>query len=918
MVDLNINISGYEKNIKKTDNVEATTQSAQPSSVEIPIGKNETGSQKTAWEKLNITQEEYTKLCNQNPQFVNLPLEEQVKYITSLNNKAQTTAAEGTSANTVSSTGASDVETADQTATAANELSAQESDAIKQAANEEFLQSTDKDLFGVDRTAFKNATPEEKVEIFKEEFTKNKFLYSSEPPKTEEEWNALSDEEKQKLIKATNKEIEKFSGLDKILDSAGKVEIVEKMYTYLQVANQDGLSLTNFLKKPLAEQDEAIYSYLDAINQMDRSATLTQFEENYYLDKKELAEAANYYFEQKTGEKYNFCPGDVSQALKQENTNLIEVKQLYFEHKLEEYENMSDAEKAALPENEKKAYERMKVQLPALNKFAESPVGAVYMEQGMVQKPEEPSVLDKLQNSQAAESGVCFANADDKSKAFIVNLAITKNSKTKDEYAEEMDKCIQSALADGNVNLAFELFEVRRKVLPAAETNNDATNVVAVVNSDKLTSKEAVQLAKKNEQIEHPDLRKAAAQTIQQNATEEQAEDLAGVYIDSKDEETRIGVVDNLRNREEFSPKIQEEVDIIVKEKGDIPVRAHAIETIGKMHDSVQIPSLERQLSDAVPELVQVATKVPSTLDDQVGAGEIVFNATLKLNDDDRVKAQKSLADNIIDFKEENQLAMHKIMLQSTDDEVLAHTSSNINKYHDSVQADAIKASYDTGNQKAIDAVNAQLDKCDAKAVEAVGSDIIARETEATESRYSQEVAQQVAEFNQKYQELTGNTAQDSILPNADEQKIAFVQDFLSATPQEQYKLLSKIPQAWQGTVFSKICQYCPNLLSGLVKQGYGKQILKTPGMPSDVIYKVINTMLTCGASDKKDASKYVVDHKYLFTESTLERCEEILASSKGREQKYSSAPIGGGVQAVLQPGMSAIYPDKKDMFYKA
>ncbi len=298
---------------------------------------------------------------------------------------------------------------------------------------------------------------------------------------------------------------------------------------------------------------------------------------------------------------------------------------------------------------------------------------------------------------------------------------------------------------------------------------------------------------------------------------------------------------------------------------------------------------------------------------------EIGFKATENLEGKDtQIEAQKGWSDIIKHCDASVQGDLFETTMTSKYDEVLEYASSNIYQLDESVQAEAIKLSYDTGNQKAIDAVNAQLDKCDAKAVEAVGSDVIERQTQATESRYTQEVAQEVAEFNQKYQELTGTTAQENLLPDADEQKMAFVQSFLSATPQEQYKLISKIPQAWQGTVFSKICQYCPNLLTGLVKQGYGKQILKTPGMPSDVIYKVINTMLTCGASDKRDASKYVTDHKYLFTESTLERCEEILAGSKGREKIYSSTPMNGGVQSALQPGMSAIYPGKKAMFYKA
>ena len=352
-------------------------------------------------------------------------------------------------------------------------------------------------------------------------------------------------------------------------------------------------------------------------------------------------------------------------------------------------------------------------------------------------------------------------------------------------------------------------------------------------------------------------------------------------------------------------------------------VNVYAVRNLQHSHTDNQVPALELYTENC-PEAIEVSAKegIYVTLDSK---NQIKAKSLIDKRVDENFEGQEKIDllnksnDFICEADVENQLALHEMAMNSKYDEVVEHASSNIYTYDESVQADAIKASYNTGNQKAIDAVNAQLDKCSQKAVEAVGSDVISRQTQATESRYTKEVAQQVAEFNQKYQELTGTAAQDNILPDADEQKMAFVQNFLSATPQEQYKLLSKIPQAWQGTVFSKICQYCPTLLTGLVKQGYGKQILKTPGMPSDVIYKVINTMLTCGAKDKKDASKYVLDHKYLFTESTLERCEEILNGVKGRERKnYSSKPIGGGIQAALQPGMSAIYPDKMDMFYKA
>lgn len=560
--------------------------------------------------------------------------------------------------------------------------------------------------------------------------------------------------------------------------------------------------------------------------------------------------------------------------------------------------------------------------------------------EGIEQKPDCFSEVE-------AELGIKFSDIKDKvtERKYIAALKKEINSRLEGKTDEEINAILKEMIfsLDGNAEKADlfikaiksnknrsyydkytavlnEISEMRKSgKLSKDEVDN--MNVVQDATVDNIDAKEDSSTSLNN-----------VANSVENSGDTANADKMKGKLTEAGRADK--GVFDTFVHSKK--PEMRKGLGRWAAKSGDEDFQIHASSELAKVEDGeeltesfnhkngkVQVKQLEAAI-EANPTSVIVndsLAKATVYVDKKV-ANEFFdkgFEATKNLLEDDRIDAQKGWADVIDDCEASVQLGMHKTVLTSEYDEVLEYASSNIFKYDESVQADAIKASYNTGNQKAIDAVNAQLDKCSQKAVEAVGSDVISRQTQATESRYTQEVAQQVAEFNQKYQELTGAAAQDNILPDADEQKMAFVQNFLSATPQEQYKLLSKIPQAWQGTVFSKICQYCPTLLTGLVKQGYGKQILKTPGMPSDVIYKVINTMLMCGAKDKKDASKYVLDHKYLFTESTLERCEEILNGVKGRERKnYSSKPIGGGIQAALQPGMSAIYPDKMDMFYKA
>ena len=495
----------------------------------------------------------------------------------------------------------------------------------------------------------------------------------------------------------------------------------------------------------------------------------------------------------------------------------------------------------------------------------------------------------------------------------MVEASLSKKGKV---AAKELGDCIQSAMADGDFILANKLYELAMNKYPnhfKTLVGNEDVRALAAANVDKMNNEQLATVNESASGIDNKEERVAYKQTIQEMVVnDEQRKQVANLHIEDKDQEVRIGVVDNLRNKAK-TPEAQDEIDVIIREKGDIPTRSKAIETTKELDSSIQLKSLERQVNDNIPELLKVAVGVPSTLEESAKAGEIVFNATGKIEDDSvRISLQNKLADDVVNYKKpEDQLAMHDILMTAKDQEVLEHAASNIYKYDESVQAGALDSTKATGNEGAIDAAMANYDKYAPSVQEDPKYQAMMHETEV---RQSQEIAQQVADFHVEYEKITGMKSNIEQEISDRDQKLNYIRSFLNASPQEQFKMLSKIPMSWQGTVFSKIATFCPQMLSGLVKQGYGKHILNTPGLSSDVIYKVVNIMLTSQSSDKKVAVKYVKSHQSMFSASTIERCEEILSSDNMRTKKYSSMPLFSSVKGALAPKKSDNYPNKVDL----
>lgn len=915
MSEVNFKINQkYDNKINSSEQV-APSQTTPSTPETVPIGKKV-----HVWETLGLTQDQYLAICTQNPDFQNLPQEEQIKFIQAL-----------AAAN--KKTDPANVSPEKSDTTPVNSENVKGGTSPTELSDTSAPNSAKKvlpDTLAKERQNFKNSNINQKISIIINSAAKNSYIYG-EPRHTEEEWNALSDKERNSLVKTAEKQVEEaiskmdIDGVQDIkdlkkfvIDKGGRdvaKNILDKFYTSIQVANKQGLSVAFYAQLSVEDKDNFTYSYIneiyDSMESKDADALLNDYEKSFYGESKTFMDAVKYHQKQTTGSDYtNMCLDDAKSYVENSGVSKAALLKNYYEAKVEEYVLMSSDDKKALSDADKQAYEEMSAQLEEMKKFANSKIGREYLGKNNVKKPDPPSILDKLSAKDVTNS------MQDDDILTIVELGLSRKSK---KAASQLSACIQSAIADGDYLLAQKLYSMGMEKYPKQFGNlieTDAALSVAAVNSGDASDEQLQVINDKFENHQNSDIAQAGLTTVRDNtATSKdptQSIKVAKMQIHSRYQSARKGVVD-VRNQAQ-TPKIQDEVDKIICDEGDIPARTHAIQTSDKLDVSNQNKSLERQLSDNKPELIRAATNMPSKMVDSAGAGEIVYNAVERVEDEaTRIELKNSLADDVVNYKSADaQLKMHNLLMTAKEQEVLEHASLNINKYDKSVQADAIRASYNTGNQKAIDAVNAQLDLCDKAAVDSVVevSEMLAR----TEKSSNEQVVKMVADLNSDYKSVTGN---DIEVYDTEGSLVNIVSAFKTAVEnndtQRQIQLLGKIPRNMLSSAISQISMYNVNLLSTFVKLGRGSELLKIPGMSSDLTSKVIHLMLNSSMKDQKYAAKYVMDNKNYFAKSTLERCQKLLDGSS----VYSSTPIGG-VKTTLQPEMSAIYPNKKELFFKA
>lgn len=874
MSEFNININ---KNISAEAPKSASTSAAVSSSSSQAIPIVSKPSIDEILKKLGITKEQYNELIIKHPGFDTLSREEQIKIIAAKSDIQADVAEEAK------------VETKQAGVVNANVTE----NAVNQEHNHDEIHSASSDTT-FDKAGFNKSNLNKKGEILAYELAKNKFLYGdSKNPKTEEDWNKLTDEERNAIVNPILEAEKSHKGeFAQIFGRKGQHSVADSLMSEIQAANRLGMSTDKFKELSSEQKEEVLYDYLQDVKTEDqiynRKSSLSKSDKEFLDRTNLLAESTNYYFKTVKGEERNVCPGTVSGILKSEKLNIEKVQLAYLKDKVENGKELSEYEKAQ--------YNYLK-DVDAKSAKDDKLVEIANNEE--IKPNEPPSLYAQIKKSEYADE---YNSAIPTNKADVLNnILLKKHGRNTKEYHDAVMACALDARRAGDLALAQDL--ATKAVKYAGKYAIDiseppvATELLLINRAiPELDSESAAAYANNAEnKIENKKLRTAVAQSIQINSIEEQRPAIAKVHIKSRDEETQLGVVNNLRNSSKKS-ETQNDVDKVIRENGTVAVRKQAVKTTGMLNKDVQLPSLSRQLEDKIPELVETAAEVPSTLhkDNQTPAFKHVRAVAQDLPPEITKRVEKTLADQIAKSHKDNQLDMHNDIMKSKYDDVLEHAANNINKYDESVQADAIKSTYATGNEKAIEACNLQIDKCKGD-LSSVQNEINANVAQM-EAKYTQKAAETVADSLTNIAQAQNANQMTSQAQS--EYKQQLITSFMKADSAERYKMISKLPSNIKSDVYLMMCKYCPKLLSSdmigdIVQMGYGRTILRTDGVSAAIKFELVHKMLSSDSSNKKIASTYVFENEAIFAEATRDKALAVVQNTKidTSDNKYASKP---------------------------
>lgn len=953
------NVNAENPNVNSTTSAASTSQTSASAQAKPENTSIMAKPQDELLKKLGITEAEYMAMVNANPEFATMSLEKQLEYISK--NKTKTTEQTSQNNNTAQPSQAA---TASESESAATQTSAQttQNETPKESLDHLYFNNAD----------YSKLPLSKKLEVYVKEYTKNSFMYSdSENPKTLDDWNNLSKEEQTKYIAESKKVLEeKFSAVLNETSSDLKGKAIDAMMTDLQAANYGGYTIEQMNKLDQNQKSDLVYSYLSEVKELAPN-TLSDSDKARLQYQQTLVDAVNHLAGQD-----NLCLADAKQYMKDNNLTQTEVLQQYLTQKAQNGELSADEQKlldklnadindpamqGVLVEAKFQGLKNLEAELEEAKKNGDT-ARAEKLEKVInsddsvkirkwakayqIEKKEPPKSYHKFRES---SFGKLYEQTSDPQERAAILMAYVKekypnSAKKQSKLAIELYNGLCSEGIDAaetkvsflSACLVFDP-EIGKKILSHKDVSTDVST--KSLNNIRKKNKNVPEEYDKIIGQKQKNLYKDAKLYFERNGQSkllEHAKRLISstqdVFLDSALEipdENKDEYIAALGEANEDTEIANKNIDITatylnaeLQLKSNETINQFATEetkAYGAVHTDLMLSENQTRLASmytndsrlATEAFVEDGTWARFDKENQTEGMELAYNRTDELFEgDEKIELLNKNADHIANADKENQLDMHNFYMESKYSDVVEHAAGNIYKYDESVQGDALDSTKNTGNQDAIDAAMSNFDKYADYVQENPKYQAMQQETEV---RQAQEVAQQVAEFHEQYEKLTGMQSNIEQEITDDEQKLSYIKNFLNASPQEQFKLLSKIPMSWQGTVFSKIATYCPQMLSGLVKQGYGQYILNTPGLDSDVVYKVVDIMLTCQTSDKKAAAKYVKSHKAMFQDSTIERCEEITNKDK-KTKNYSSMPLLSTVKGALAPKKSDIYPNQEEL----
>ncbi len=849
--------------------------------------------------QLGITAEQYLEICTNNPSFETFSIEQQLDYISKVNAKK--------TSETQNQNIQDNAENVDSSNAASGNSSTQQTNDSEKPSGLFF----DKSAFSKPSNTQEDIN--QKINTYIQEYAKNKFMFADEKNiKTEKDWDALSDEEKAKYLKDSKSFLNgKFGDVLQGLNYKEFDVAIDGMMTNLLAANHTLMTLEQFNELDAVIRDDAIYSYLNEVDviesDMKTGSSLSNLD-RIRLEKERLLTKS---VSALTGLD-NLCPTDARKYLLENNLTEYEVEFNYLSKKNENGEKLSTLEQIKFNELNslmksdtfKQVLNDVKYQgLEQLKKLRDEALEAGDKAKAkkldkVINSPESKRILkaSKNKNQEVVETtqeyeefknsnfGKLSSTSANSSERAVLILTYLEKSVPAEKRAEVFAKIVQGVQAEGpeSLDLQIKLLEMGLQNKEYADAIADTANLstLNVANNNNVKAKKPTHPSAQRKI--HKRNRNAYNEAKTKEAKDAQRKIIAESISVQRTHGTDESKSDTINDYAELSSDDEIGVELI---------EANISITDRKMQRS-NIPKINKNASEKVK--IHGAENSYRLLEGNQAYGLGIYTEGSQAATEAAAKSGVYSK-----FAESEQLEGFKITNQRIDE-----------LFSGQEKIDLLKTTSDYIDNCAIDN-QAELYEMASNSKYSEVSDYVSSKVESSNNQ----VIDIVSNLNSDYKSVTGNdievyNSEGAISNIVSEFRIAMEQN----DTQRQIQLLGKIPSNMLSSAISKISMYNVNLLATFVRLGRGNELLKIPGMSSDVTSKVIHLMLNSSLKDQKVAAKYVVENKNYFSKSTLERCQELLSNSK---TAYTSAPMGG-VKSALQPSMSAIYPGKKQMFYKA
>lgn len=710
--------------------------------------------------RLGIDLDTLNSILASNPEFLNLPLEKQTEILTSYKEKIAQPA-QNEPEQTVAQESSEQVET-------------------------------------FDYKNYETLSNEEKTFVYLTELAKNKFLYGN-PPKTQKDWEALSEAEKQNLISVAKEEFSKNTEAKNEKDESYSLQW--KM-SKLQTANYLNMSAEEFEQQPIEYKLDAVHDYTVNLDEK----VLSEAQKKYLAHQQEISSVIVTKCKEKGIECGNstMSPMEIKQRCKELGTNPVEIEKEYLQGLKTQGKKLTDQQENRLKK------------LTGLSEFTKAL-------QDMPQK--DYGRLKTLYNTKYGEMLDACSSTEDKCRIVYQYAQETFNS-LPDEEKRKAYLELASELVNNDVELATKLHEftivdaskeTRQAIIKDDTELNQALNAY---NINIFSEDEAAQMAEHQKEISKTDAKKGdiLASITLSNADEGHvvatchsysrwpSENVGKKLVQIGYDKNRVGaesqkliLTDVLRNNSSESVLIEVGINVDKAYK----------------ENQVALTQLAIQNKNVNNAMIENGTCSRCADENQLE----IFNLQKQRCEqsdytrEETIQNLQTLSDNIACCAKENQLAMHNEIMTSQYTEVQEYAAGNIKYYDPSVQAAAINTVYATGNQKAIETAIVNL--AEGNFASGVQEQVLGSILNTAISSENSEKLEQIKE-----KIVTGNTlTQQEWHSLTSKEKTEYQAAYFKAlTPAKQLKLLANISDpSLKKSIYKKLASQNKQMLENLI-----------------------------------------------------------------------------------------------------